>query len=111
MDAEQRAAEGRRIAEVRGDRGWSQKELAERAGIAANTVSSIEAGGNVQAGKLAAVRRALGIEPLSTVLEEAAYPQDVAIIRDMIGMWLLGVPAERRGEYAARLIRAVLDGD
>lgn len=111
MDAEQRAAEGRRIAEVRGERGWSQKELAQRAGVAPNTVGSIERGGETQAGKLAAVRKALGLAPLATVQEEHGYPQDIQIIRDMIGMWMLGVPQERRAEYAAKIIRAILDQD
>lgn len=109
MDAEQRVAEGRRIAEVRGERGWSQKELAQRAGVAPNTVGAIEAGRDAQAGKLAAVRKALGLEPLAVVQEEAGYPPDIQIVRDMIGMWMLGLPQERRKEYAARIIRAIVD--
>ena len=111
MDAEQRAAEGRRIAEVRGERGWSQKELAQKAGVAPNTVGSIEKGHEAQAGKLAAVRGALGLTPLAAAQDEQGYPQDIQIVRDMIGMWLLGVPQERRAEYAARLVRAIIGGD
>jgi transcriptional regulator with XRE-family HTH domain len=106
MDAEQRAAEGRRIADARAERGWSQKELAEAAGVAPNTVGSIESGKKTQAGKLAAVRSALGLRPVAATQE---YSQDVEVVRDMIGLWLMGMPSERRAEYAARIIRAIVE--
>lgn len=107
MDEQQRSAEGSRIKSARLARGWTQKELASAADVAPNTVGAIEKGVMTQPGKLAAVRRALDLTPLAVVQEEKGYPMDIQIVRDAIGMWMLGVEESRRPEYVSRILRAI----
>lgn len=112
MNDQARKAEGDRIRTAREQHGWSQEELAERAGVSPNTVGSIELGNKrTQPGKLTAVREALGIAPLAVVAEEQGYPPDVRIVRDAIGMWLMKYDEDDRADYVARLMAAIVQGD
>lgn len=55
------SAGGRRILDERKARGWTQQDLANRAGIAIKTVSTAENGGSVNRNSLKHIARALGI--------------------------------------------------
>lgn len=52
---------GDSVSEARKALGWSQRELAERAGVSRPTVARIEAGQQVRVGTLNAVAAALGM--------------------------------------------------
>lgn len=78
MAISQKAWIGARVVEERERRGWTQKELAEHAGLAGNTVVAIENGRSYRAGSLAAVRETLGLDlsrydddPLAETASEA----------------------------------------
>lgn len=82
MDKEQRTQLGQLVKRLRKEeRGWSQVELAERAGVSANTVLSIERGKReTQERTLRPVLDALGVErPKDPVemLDLKDVPQDV----------------------------------
>lgn len=51
----------RRLRELRVDKGWTQRELGERAGVTQTTVWKIEHGGGANAGTLKKLGDALGI--------------------------------------------------
>lgn len=52
---------GRQIREARNARGWSQDELAARAGVSRPSVARIERGDDVSTATLVKVARALGL--------------------------------------------------
>ncbi len=60
---------GRKVEELRLERGWSMQELAMRSGLALNTVNNIEhrSSGNVKT--FAAIARALGVS-MSEIWED-----------------------------------------
>lgn len=60
---------GRRIAEVRADRGWTQEQLAERLGIQTNNLQRMELGmQNLTLRSIVRVANGLGV-PLATLFE------------------------------------------
>lgn len=80
MDQEQRAEVAAQVRQGREMRGWSQRRLAEEAGVAENTVTKLEKGERAtQPGKLRAILDALGIEPTGTVIDLEGVPEDVKI--------------------------------
>lgn len=83
---------GTRVREARIARGWNQEALAQAAGVAVNTISSLESGRRAaQPAKVAAVLEALEMdatpEPVSDI------PEDVRLVTDVVAMWLTGIPA------------------
>ena len=57
-----RAAFGNRVRELRGERGWSQEDLAERSGLHRNYVGGIERGErNVGLDNIHALANAFGV--------------------------------------------------
>ena len=63
---------------ARGWLGWSQKELAARAGIAANTVYGFERGQRVTANNLAALRRAFEEAGIKLLFDSAGAAAGIA---------------------------------
>jgi diguanylate cyclase (GGDEF)-like protein len=69
--------DGNRVRELRNERGWTQEELAERAGYVKKTIENIEAGRRVLPRTLAEVAEALGVQPgaiTGPILERAGGP-------------------------------------
>lgn len=80
MDAVQREGVGARIKALRLERGWSQAQLAEEAGVSARTVFSVENGEHVsQPAKLRAILDALDVAPEPSVTLPEGMPEDVAV--------------------------------
>lgn len=93
---------GALIEERRKALGWNQGRLAREAGVSEPTVRKIEKGvGDVQPGKLAAVRAVLDI-PAPGAAGMGHFPRDIELVQEMLGLWLLGVPESQR---AARVLR------
>lgn len=98
MDQEQREQVAARIKDARKGRGWSQRMLAEEAGVSENTVLSIEGGKRQpQDAKLRAVLEALGMpEPIDGTLSLEGVPEDVRIFLKVAAQRLkIMDPAER----------------
>ena len=94
---------GELVLERRRELGWSQEKLAEEANVSDATVRKIESGyaAHVQGAKLVAVREALGM--VAPGPRRKAFSPDVELARDLVGLWLAGIPEERRAQTVARL--------
>ena len=55
-------------------RGWTQEELAARAGLWPSTIEQIEAGGDLDRALFKALADALGVETLARALPEGGFP-------------------------------------
>lgn len=101
---------GQRVREERRKRGWSQKELAKKAGVSPSFVGNLE-GDTYQKphpGNLRSVEKALGLSdgdldavpPMidSSTADEirSQLPPDVQRTVAMIIGWLMSMPLERR---------------
>ncbi|SJN22976.1 hypothetical protein FM104_03820 [Microbacterium esteraromaticum] len=62
MTGRDRLTFGDDIREARNQRGWTQEELAERAGVSRPTIARVERGDDVSTANLAKVAAALGLE-------------------------------------------------
>ncbi len=107
MDERQRVEFGRRVRDARVARGLNQVQLAEVAGVAPNTVGSIELGRrSAQPQSVAAVMAALGMEPAHEAVVKNDLPKDVELVSQVVTMWLMGVPeGERRAAAVLDLVR------
>ena len=55
-------------------RGWTQEELAARAGQWPSTIDHIEAGGDLDRDRFKAIADALGVETLARAMPEGGFP-------------------------------------
>ncbi len=55
-------------------RGWTQEELAARAGLWPSTIDQIEAGGDLNRDLFNAIADALGVETLARSMPEDGFP-------------------------------------
>lgn len=102
MNEQQRAEFAHRVRDARAARGWNQVQLAEAAGVAPNTVVSIELGRrSPRPQSVAAVMEALDLEPAT----EPELPADVALVAELVTMWLMAIPAERRAAAVLDLVQ------
>lgn len=103
MDQEQRKQLGDRIRETRRTRGWSQAKLALEAGVAENTVVSIElAKKSPQDAKIRAILDALGmVAPADDVLDLEGVPEDVRIFLKVAAQRLKVMGADERARLLA----------
>lgn len=62
MTGRDRLTFGDDIRAARNQRGWTQEELAERAGVSRPTIARVERGDDVSTANLAKVAAALGLE-------------------------------------------------
>ncbi len=53
-----------RLRDLRGDRAWSIRRLAEESGVATQTIVRIEAGQDMRPSTVAKLAAALGVEPM-----------------------------------------------
>lgn len=102
IDEIQRAAFGQRVRDARVSKGWNQTELAEAAGVAPNTIGSIESGKRApQPHSVARVLAALELDPEPQAIP-SDLPADVELISNVVAQWLLAIP-EGRARAAAVL--------
>lgn len=109
MAADQLMLAARNVRRLRSESGYSQSELARRAGLAKQTLSSIEAGdANPTVVTLAAIAEALGI-PLSYLLTE--YGSAVLVKRVDEATWAPSAEGEVRDlgrVYGSGYVRTAL---
>lgn len=99
---------GVRVREIRKARGMSAATLAESAHVAPNTISAIENGKAVRPSSLKAVLDALEIEPLAEGGDARTYPDDVELVRDLVGMYLVALPVDERPAVAFEITRFLM---
>lgn len=111
MNEEQRRELANRVKAARQERGWTQATLALEAGVAENTVLSIEKGRrDPQPEKLRKVLDALGIVPTATVLELAGVPEDVSLFLTVALQRLRVMDENDRNKVLADLYPRLLIG-
>lgn len=110
MDVVQREGVGARIAELRKQRGWSQATLAEKAGVSARTVFSVEKGErNPHPAKLRAILDALGVEqPENGEIVLEGMPEDIEVFLRVAAQRLSILDYRDRAEVLARLYPTLL---
>ena len=99
---------GQRVREIRKSRGLSAAKLAEAANVAPNTVSAIENGKGVRPSSLKAVLDTLDIEALAEGDDARTYPDDVELVRDLVGMYLVALPVDERPGVAFAITRFLM---
>lgn len=105
MIEEQRVRLGRQVREVRESRSMTQEQVAKLAGVVANTVGAIERGRTVRPGNLAAVLKALDVEPVAETLQREGHSADVRLAAEVVAMWLESVAEEERPAVLLALFR------
>ena len=90
--------------------GWSQEELAKRAGVAAGTVSSLEQGKKLRPGNLHAIRTTLGLPDGDGEQEPADSPRAAKIrfMHELVDKWLDARPDEDLESEAEEFTRWVM---
>lgn len=96
-----------RVRAARAARNWSQKELAEAAHVAPNTIGAIEAGKKVRASNMARVEQALELEPMVEHLWNASLPPDVQLVLEVFGYFLVEFPEADRPRIAGQILAAM----
>lgn len=92
MNESEREEFGQEIRDMRGARGWTQAELAERAGVSKRTIGNLERGEvELQPGKLRAVLDALGYKR-----REQPWSREVDAFLQMAGYRLSTMPLEEQ---------------
>lgn len=81
-DADALAELGRRLAQLRLGRPWTQAALAARAGVAKRTIERIEAGGSVQLTSLIRVFRSLDLLAALDALLPEPGPRPMELLKE-----------------------------
>lgn len=108
MDLSQRQEVAQEILVARESRGWSAATLAKKAGISPTTMTKVSNAESVHPGTISKLRDALGIEPLTVVGAREGYPADVELVRDVVAMWLMAVPADERPAAVKEFIASIV---
>ena len=102
---------GQRIARLRAEIGWSQKELAERSGVAIRTIQDVEADRRQmpQRGTRIALNRVLEIEEDAGQTRQS-WPDDVQVFLDVLGAFLDTMGPQERRAKIRELTRLIVGG-
>lgn len=106
---EQTRTVGERIVAAREALGWNQGELAKRTGFTDKTIRKVEHGERVAPGTLRKILDVVGIEPLADTQRRMGYPAEIEIIRDVVGMYALGLSPEERTQLAGDITRFLME--
>ena len=116
MNAEELAEMAGRVKRERKRRGWSQKELAAQTGVVSmGTVSNFERRKYTpQPEHLRAILHALDLEQEAgderAKETREAWPADVKLFLDVLGVYLMRLPEERRTRAMHDLTRRAFKG-
>lgn len=101
------------VRDARKRKRWGQQELAERAGVSLGVVSNLERQRTrPQPANERQILKALGIEtPEDEQYEEERreWPRDVAVVLDVLGLFLSNVPEHQRADIIHDLTRMVMN--
>jgi transcriptional regulator with XRE-family HTH domain len=103
------------VRSARKRRGWFQPDLAKAAQVSLGVVNNLERGKTKpQPANLRAILTALDIEPediAGPADDEDArdWPRDIATVLDVMGMYLLSIPDDRRRDEILSITRDVFN--
>lgn len=99
---------GQQIRAARKARKWTQQELADAAETSLGTIQNLESGKRqTHPNTVIAVKAALGIagDEAATV---SSWPNDVKVIVDMVGLWLVAQSPDDRERFAVEMTRRII---
>lgn len=102
------------VRDARKRKRWGQQELAEKAGVSLGVVSNLERQRTrPQPANVRAILTVLGIETAEDAAhndeERRAWPADVAVFLDVMGLFLSAVAEAERAEIIHALTRQVMN--
>lgn len=102
------------VRDARKRKRWRQQDLAERAGVSLGVVSNLERGKTrPQPANERRILTALDIETPEDAAqnqeERRAWPPDVAVFLDVMGLFLTATPEKARAEIIHDLTRQVMN--
>jgi len=102
-----------RVRRARKDRGWTQKQLADQAGVSLRTYQNFENRvGNLQGGNLRAILNAVQLETTDEDTAEETregWAPDIRVILDTIGAYLATMTEAERAAWAHAEIRRIFE--
>jgi len=105
----QLAGIGERVVSAREAMGWTQTELASRAGFTDNTIRKVERGVRVGPGTLRKVLDTVGIQPEIHAVEQAGFPRNVQAMLDLLGMYLMRLPEDEQPVVMQEISRYLME--
>jgi len=98
---------------TRKQRGWSQQDLAERAGVTLGVISTLERmKAKPQLANRRRILRALGVEePEASAADDDSarnWPRDVSVFVDVMGLALSSIPEAERAQAIHHLTREAM---
>lgn len=93
-------------------RDWGQQKLADEAGVSLGVISNLERRKNrPQPENERAILSALGLDeaPGEPEPETRQWPLDVAVFLDVMGLFLVSVPEQKRAQVIRDLTRQVMN--
>jgi transcriptional regulator with XRE-family HTH domain len=99
-----------RFRQLKADEQWTQETLAEESGVKLRTISDILRGKAVPNPEtLDRLAGALGLH-LTPGEVRASWSPDIIAFQDIIGLYLSGLPSERRGDVMRQITEGILGG-
>lgn len=102
------------VRSARKRKGWNQQQLADAAQVSLGVINNLERQKTrPQPGNLRAILHSLDIEAEEIerpAAEDARdWPRDVAVVLDVLGMYLMSIPEERRPQEILEITRDVFN--
>lgn len=114
MNQSDRSALGRRAADARKAKRYTQQQLADEAGVSLGVISNLENGKTVpQGANRRAITKALGVDVFGEDVAQLArdmWPEDVQVFADVLGGFLARLNPEDRANRVARWMAEVVNG-
>lgn len=102
-----------RVRSARKSRGWTQRQMAEQAGVSLRTYQNFEnRAGTPQGANLRAILKAVEIDTIGEDTAEAtrdAWPPDIRVYLDVIGAFLSTMSEEERADFMHDSTRRIVD--
>ena len=105
LSKDERADLARQVEPIRRDRGLTQQQLADLAGVNRSTIVSMERGGEPQAGKLRLVLEALGVD-----LDVVEFDEQTQMWLSIMGNLIKAIPSDRRQKHVDQAIHELANG-
>ena len=97
-DMNDEPAYGRRIATLRDEAGWTQEELAEKAGVSLRALQAIESGETTKPQRATREHLEAALGAHTPEQTESEFPIDVRVFLNTLGAWLATFPDARTRE-------------
>lgn len=103
---------GQRVTRLRGERGWTQDDLAERSGVPKRTIQDVELDKRKSPQRNTRLRLNAALDIAGDPNDERqSWPNDVQVFLDIMGAWLTTLDEETRLARISQLVRDVVSNN